>query len=94
MEDPDDDTRQIPNPGFSISAIVEERLKLACYGARIYRMLGRPITLNLTKRVTVGHNIKQHFSLVLIGLRKTRQNFLMMLVRNNTCVKLAFYNGL
>ena len=44
VTDPHDEMRRIPNPGFSIPAIAEKRLKLACYGAKIYRMLGRPIT--------------------------------------------------
>ena len=44
IADPNDATRQIPNLGHSIPAIAEKRLKLACYGARIYRLLGRAIT--------------------------------------------------
>ena len=36
IEDPNDATRQIANPGHSIPAIAEKRLKLAYYGARIY----------------------------------------------------------
>ena len=44
IEDPNNATKQIANPGHSIPAIAEKRLKLACYGARIYRLLGRAIT--------------------------------------------------
>ena len=33
----------LPNPGFSISAISEKRMKLAAYAASIYDMIGRPI---------------------------------------------------
>ena len=59
VEDPNDNTRQIPYPGFSIPAIVGKRLKLACYGARIYRMLGRPITLESLSRVRL-REFEQH----------------------------------
>ena len=57
--DPNDKTRQIPNPGFNIPAIAEKRLKLACYGARMYRMLGRPITLDSLSRVRL-REFEQH----------------------------------
>lgn len=33
----------IPNPGFSLSAICEKRLKLACYTAKCYNLIGRVI---------------------------------------------------
>ena len=42
--DPADATRRIPNPGYSIPAICEKRLKAAAYGARMYNMTGRTIT--------------------------------------------------
>ena len=57
--DPNDNTRRIPNPGFSIPAIAEKRLKLACYGARIYRMLGRPITSDSLNRTRL-REFEQH----------------------------------
>lgn len=41
--DPNDPNRQIVDPGFHIPAICEKRLKWAAYGARVYRMIGRPI---------------------------------------------------
>lgn len=41
--DPSDATQRISNPGFSISAICENCLKWAAYGAQIYSMLGRNI---------------------------------------------------
>ena len=57
--DPNDNNRTIPDPGFNIPAIAEKRLKLACYGARIYRMLGRPITLDSLSRVRL-REFEQH----------------------------------
>jgi len=44
VQDPNDPTRTIPDPGFKVPAICEKRLKLAANGARIYRMINRPIT--------------------------------------------------
>ena len=43
VQDPTDRNRRIPNPGYSIPAIAEKRLRLAAYGARIYSMIGRNI---------------------------------------------------
>ena len=34
----------VPNPGMSLSAVCEQRLHLAAYGARIYNQVGRTIT--------------------------------------------------
>ena len=42
--DPNDPNRQITNPGFNIPAICEKRLRWAAYGAKIYNMIGRPIS--------------------------------------------------
>lgn len=43
MEDPNNNARQISNPGTSIPAIAESRLQVCAYGARIYKRLGREI---------------------------------------------------
>ena len=43
IPDPDDNRRRIANPGHSIPAICEKRLKQAAYGARIYDSIGRQI---------------------------------------------------
>ena len=43
IDDPEDGTR-VPNPGHSIPAICEERLKQAAYASKIYRSINRPIT--------------------------------------------------
>ena len=44
VPDPTDPNRRIPNPGYNIPAIAEKRLRLAAYGARIYKMVGRGIS--------------------------------------------------
>ena len=44
IEDLNDNTRRITNPGQSILMTVEKRLKLACYGLGIYQLLQRSIT--------------------------------------------------
>ena len=59
VQDPDDNTRMIPNPGFSVPAIAEKRLKLACYGARLYRMLDRPISSDSLNRTRL-REFEQH----------------------------------
>ena len=51
IEDPNDATRRIPNPGFNILEIAEKMLKLACYGANIYNMLGRVIDSDSLLRI-------------------------------------------
>ena len=43
IPDANDATRTIPHPGHSIAAICEKRLRLACYGAKLYELIGRPI---------------------------------------------------
>ncbi len=43
MEDPNDNTRQISNPGTSIPAIAESRLQICAYGSRIYKRIGRNV---------------------------------------------------
>jgi len=43
---PNNPVERISNPGHSIPAIAEKRLKLACYGAAIYWTLDRPIDAN------------------------------------------------
>ena len=43
ITDPNDANRQIVDPGFSIPAICEKRLKWAVYGAKMYRLISRPI---------------------------------------------------
>ncbi len=39
-----DDEEEIPNPGHNIPVVAQSRLKLAAYGAGIFRSIGRPIT--------------------------------------------------
>ena len=41
----------IPNPGFSVSAISERRIKQAAYVARIYNMINRVINHDSMSRV-------------------------------------------
>jgi len=41
--DPNDGNKQMADPGFHIPAICEKHLKWATYGAKIYRLIGRPI---------------------------------------------------
>ena len=50
IQDPTDATRVIPNPGFSISAISERRMKQATYVARIYNLINRVIDHNTMSR--------------------------------------------
>lgn len=50
IQDPNDATRTIPDPGHSIAAICEKRLRLACYGARLYDLIGRPIAADSLSR--------------------------------------------
>ena len=42
--DPMDPDSRISNPGYSIPAICEERMKQAAYAAKIYKSISRPIT--------------------------------------------------
>mmetsp|Transcript_9778 Transcript_9778/g.13827 ORF Transcript_9778/g.13827 Transcript_9778/m.13827 type:complete len:199 (-) Transcript_9778:383-979(-) len=42
IKDPSDANRTIPNPGCSIPAITEKRLKLSSYASKIYDILNRP----------------------------------------------------
>ena len=51
VDDPVNPGLRIPNPGHSIPAIAEKRLKVAAYGAAIYNMLGRPITGSSLSRI-------------------------------------------
>lgn len=44
IEDPNDENRQIANPGLSIPAICESRLITAAYGAQVYSRIGRACT--------------------------------------------------
>ena len=44
ITDPNDAARTISNPGHSIPAIAEKRLKDAVYGAKIYDLISRPLT--------------------------------------------------
>ena len=50
IQDPNNAAQRIPNPGHSVPAISEKRLKLACYGAKIYNLLGRNITSDSLSR--------------------------------------------
>ena len=50
IPDPSGARRQVQNPGHSIPAISEKRLKLACYGSRIYSLIRRPITADSLSR--------------------------------------------
>ena len=50
IPDPAGARRQIQDPGHSIPAISEKRLKLACYGSRIYDLIDRPITADSLSR--------------------------------------------
>ena len=43
IPDPANNANRIPNPGHSIPAICEKRLKQAAYGARLYDSIGRAI---------------------------------------------------
>ena len=42
--DPNDPNCQITNSGFNIPAICEKRLKWAAFSAKVYHMIGRPIS--------------------------------------------------
>ena len=48
--DPNDPNRLVVNPGFNIPAISEKRLKWAAYGAKIYRLIGRPLSYDALNR--------------------------------------------
>ena len=48
--DPANANNTIPNPGHSIPAIAEKRLKLACYASKIYNILDRPLTADILSR--------------------------------------------
>ena len=50
IQDPNDAARTIPDPGHSIAAISEKRLRIACYGAKIYDMINRPIEASSLSR--------------------------------------------
>ena len=61
--DPTDGTRRIQNPGISIPAIAEKRMKWAAYGARIYDLIGRPITADGLSRARL-REFEDHFRVV------------------------------
>ena len=50
IDDPANPGTNIPNPGYSISAISEKRMKIASYAASIYELIGRPIDHNSMSR--------------------------------------------
>ena len=43
----------IPNPGYSVPAICEKRLIAAAYTAKMYEMIGRPITADTLSRARI-----------------------------------------
>ena len=43
IDDPNNPGQHIVNPGFNIPAICEKRLKVACYAAKSYALIGRTI---------------------------------------------------
>ena len=51
IPDPADPNRMIPNPGYNVPAIAEKRLRLAAYGARIYKMVGRNVNPEALSRL-------------------------------------------
>ena len=61
--DPTDPTRRIQNPGISIPAIAEKRMKWAAYGARMYDLIGRPITADGLSRARL-REFEDHFRVV------------------------------
>jgi hypothetical protein len=72
IPDPQDQARNIPNPGLSLPAICESRMILASYGAKIYQQMGREISsasLNISrlksfrehKEVIANHNDPENF---------------------------------
>ena len=63
IEDPDDENARVPNPGHSIPAICEERMKQAAYAAKIYRSIERPITPQALSRARLKH-FKEHREIV------------------------------
>ena len=63
IPDPTNAARQIPNPGFSIPAISEKRLKSAAYLARYYHMIGRGITHDSMSRSRL-RLMEQHRQLI------------------------------
>ena len=63
VTDPNDPNRQVINPGFNIPAICEKRLKWAAYGAKIYNMIGRPISHDALNRERLKE-FEKHFILL------------------------------
>ena len=50
LVDPNDPNCQIMNPSFNIPAVCEKRLKWAAFGAKVYDMIGRPISHDALNR--------------------------------------------
>ena len=63
IDDPGDVNVRIPNPGHSIPAICEERMKQAAYAAKICRSIERPITPQALSRARLKH-FKEHREIV------------------------------
>ncbi len=53
--DPNDNTRQVPDPGVAIPALCETRLGIAAYGAKIYSSIGRNLNGDTLSRNRLNH---------------------------------------
>ena len=63
IEDPNDPDRRIANPGYSIPAICEKRIKWAAYGSRLYALIGRTVTADLLNRDRL-REFERHFLVI------------------------------
>ena len=63
IDDPNNPGRHIANPGFNIPAICEKRLKLACYAAKSYALIGRTINQDSLSRARLKL-FEQHRKLI------------------------------
>ena len=63
VDDPNDPNCQVMDPGFNIPVICEKRLKWAAYGAKIYTMIGRPISHDALNRDRLKE-FEKHFILL------------------------------
>ena len=63
IDDPNEEGARVPNPGHSIPAICEERMKQAAYAAKIYKSINRPIAPQALSRTRLKL-FKEHREIV------------------------------